>query len=136
MSNVKRITWNKIPAEVVVFVNEFLMDIAPGLPVEGLEVSLHTVHDQCLGVVVYEKPFIGMAASLMDWNYLSERGVLYAINRYVLHKRKYALARDPETGYSPFVFEADETWVYSSEDDDEGQQALKANNIIIPNKYL
>lgn len=136
MSNVKRVTWDKLPTEVIVLVNEFLMDIAPDLPSEGLEVSLHIAHDQCLGVAVYEKPFVGAAVYVIDWNSMSERGILYAINRYVLHKRNYALARDPETGHSPFVFEADETWVYSPEDDDEGQQALRANNVVIPNKYL
>ncbi len=41
-----------------------------------------------------------MKTKTVDWNKLSEWGLLYKINKNVLHPLGLALSRNPETGFS------------------------------------
>lgn len=137
MTNITRVTWDKIPSEIVILIDKFLLDIAPEFKDMDMTVSLNIAHDQCLGITVCDNDFPEDSAVPVDWNFLSQRGILYAINRYLLHKRGYALARDPDTGYSPFILEVeDDVWGYTEADIKEGEATLEMYNVTIPEQYL
>lgn len=52
----------------------------------------------------------------VDWNWLSEQGLLYKINKDVLHPLGLAASRNPDTGGSDAILVADDlVWEYSSD---------------------
>lgn len=52
----------------------------------------------------------------LSWNELSELGLLYRINKEILHPMGLAIMRDPSTGTSPGAIVSDDgVWIYSNE---------------------
>lgn len=52
----------------------------------------------------------------INWNVMSELGLIERINREILHELGLALSRTPDTGVSEFVLVADDkVWEYPSE---------------------
>lgn len=50
---------------------------------------------------------------IIDWNEISQRGLLVRINREIMHPLGLAVCRDPATGTSPgAVVSEDGPWVY------------------------
>lgn len=50
---------------------------------------------------------------VIDWNEISQRGLLSRINREIMHPLGLAVCRDPETGASPGALVSDDgPWVY------------------------
>ncbi|WDM87545.1 hypothetical protein LG197_23500 [Pseudomonas asiatica] len=58
---------------------------------------------------------------IIDWNEISQRGLLARINREIMHPLGLAICRNPETGASPGALVSDDgPWVYP---EDLGSQA-------------
>ena len=51
----------------------------------------------------------------VDWNQLSEWGLIWKINKEVLHPLGIAITRDPESGLSAGAIQTDEPWKYDAE---------------------
>ncbi|KKD01786.1 hypothetical protein KY46_00805 [Photobacterium halotolerans] len=52
----------------------------------------------------------------IDWNQMSELGLIERINREVLHPLGLAVSRNPETGISDSIFIADDgVWEYPTD---------------------
>lgn len=52
----------------------------------------------------------------IDWNTMSDLGLIRRINREILHPLGLAIARDPNTGISDCILVADDgEWEYSDE---------------------
>lgn len=50
---------------------------------------------------------------IIDWNEISQRGLLVRINREIMHPLGLAVCRDPATGTSPgAVVSEDGPWIY------------------------
>lgn len=50
---------------------------------------------------------------IIDWNEISQRGLLARINREIMHPLGLAICRNPETGASPGALVSDDgPWVY------------------------
>lgn len=56
-----------------------------------------------------------MESKKIDWNKLSELGIIYKINKEVLHPIGLSLYRDPETGVSGGCYVENEPWEYSTD---------------------
>ncbi|WP_070415265.1 DUF7415 domain-containing protein [Pseudomonas lundensis] len=57
---------------------------------------------------------------IIDWNEISQRGLLVRINREIMHPLGLAICRNPETGLSPGAVVSDDgPWVYAEELDTE-----------------
>lgn len=53
---------------------------------------------------------------IIDWNEISQRGLLVRINREIMHPLGLAICRNPETGLSPGAVVSDDgPWVYAEE---------------------
>lgn len=53
---------------------------------------------------------------IIDWNEISQRGLLVRINREIMHPLGLAVCRDPATGTSPgAVVSEDGPWIYPDE---------------------
>jgi len=62
----------------------------------------------------------------VNWNNLSEWGLIYKINKEVLHPLGLALSRDPETGVSEAIIIADDLiWEYTAEIEKNNEERLK-----------
>ena len=68
----------------------------------------------------------------IDWNQMSELGLIERINREICHPLGLAVSRNPETGTSDFVFVSDDgEWQYADSlgsstcSDDEVKARLK-----------
>lgn len=56
------------------------------------------------------------APKFIDWNEISDRGLLVRINREIMHPLGLAVARDPATGRSPGAVVSDEgPFVYAED---------------------
>ena len=56
------------------------------------------------------------APKFIDWNEISDRGLLVRINREIMHPLGLAVARDPTTGRSPGAVVSDESPFVYAED--------------------
>lgn len=55
-------------------------------------------------------------SKIIDWNEISDRGLLVRINREIMHPLGLAVARDPATGQSPGAVVSDEgPFVYAED---------------------
>lgn len=55
----------------------------------------------------------GQDLQVLDWNELSQRGLIERINREILHPQGLALFRDVESGVSPgAIVSPDGRWEY------------------------
>lgn len=53
---------------------------------------------------------------VIDWNEISDRGLLVRINREIMHPLGLAVARNPETGLSPGAVVSDDgPFVYAED---------------------
>ncbi|MGE7094718.1 DUF7415 domain-containing protein [Pseudomonas fulva] len=53
---------------------------------------------------------------IIDWNEISQRGLLVRINREIMHPLGLAICRTPETGFSPGAVVSDDgPWVYAED---------------------
>lgn len=56
------------------------------------------------------------APKIIDWNEISDRGLLVRINRETMHPLGLAVARDPATGQSPGAVVSDDgAFVYAED---------------------
>lgn len=63
----------------------------------------------------------------LDWNDMSDLGLLYAINTIVLHPIGLAIARDPETGQSTIIKADDGYFVYDKDSLERNIKKLEDN---------
>jgi hypothetical protein len=64
---------------------------------------------------------------IIDWNEISQRGLLVRINQEIMHPLGLAICRDPETGTSPGAVVSDDgPWVYP--EDLNGDATAKAHS--------
>ena len=84
--------------------------------------------DPCIGVFLS-----GYAGEWeMDWNELSEMGLIVALNFSIFHPRGLALARDPHTGESPYLLRVeDDIWEYTPDILKEAKEQLNRVGIYV-----
>lgn len=69
----------------------------------------------------------------MDWNELSEMGLIVALNFSIFHPRGLAIARDPHVGESPYLLVADDgVWEYDPKILEEAKTQLDSVGIYVP----
>lgn len=88
------------------------------------------ITDASLGVFVVDNEGVGWEA---DWNELSSMRLIVALNFSLFHPRGLAIARDPETGESPYLLEVeDDIWEYTEDILEEAKHQLNRIGIYVP----
>ncbi|WCX68633.1 hypothetical protein [Salmonella phage GSW6] len=98
-----------------------------------LTLSFTSPTDPSTGILVTSRDQNDVSVDFeMHWNELSRKGLIVALNFSLFHPRGLAIARDPETGESPYLLVADDgIWEYTPDILEEAKHQLNRIGIYV-----
>lgn len=129
----EKVFWRQIDPSLVERAEKLL---ARWLGVDKVSVTFldEQVDDYSVGVLFDSYvPDLGFEVPLeMDWNELSNKGLIVALNFSIFHPRGLAICRESDNGSSPYLLQVEDTWEYTEDLLTEAIEQLNHEGIWVP----